>query len=112
MQINQRLLGSPDAIELTEIIASVGLAQNFAALRALATAGIQANHMTLHARSVVAGAGIPANLFDKVVTKLIASGEIKDWKAIEIFSNNSFHILPVISKQNKIVAILTCIFFL
>ena len=97
VQINQRLLGSPDSIELTEIIASVGLAQNFAALRALATAGIQANHMTLHARSVVAGAGIPANLFDKVVTKLIASGEIKDWKAIEIFSS--------LSKDKKVIAL-------
>ena len=49
--------GRQTAAELAEIIASVGLAQNLAALRALATEGIQRGHMTLHARQVAIAAG-------------------------------------------------------
>ena len=52
VRINHRLLGSPDASELAGIMGVIGLAQNFAALRALSTDGIQQNHMNLHARSV------------------------------------------------------------
>ncbi|GIT15320.1 MAG: hypothetical protein CM1200mP36_10760 [Gammaproteobacteria bacterium] len=48
-------------------MAAVGLAQNFAAIRALATEGIQKGHMTLHARSVVTAAGVPKDLFDEVL---------------------------------------------
>ena len=83
-RINHRLLGSPSATELAGILAAVGLAQNLAALRALATDGIQKGHMTLHARSVATSAGVPEPLFDEVVEGLIESGEIKAWKAREI----------------------------
>ena len=83
-RINHRLLGSPAAGELAGILAAVGLAQNLAALRALATDGIQKGHMTLHARSVATSAGVPESLFDDVVEGLIESGEIKVWKAREI----------------------------
>ena len=82
--IAHRLLGNPGASELAGIIAVVGLAQNLAALRSLATNGIQSNHMRLHARSVVSTAGVPESLFEKVTTRLIESGEIKVWKAQEI----------------------------
>ncbi|MGP1664530.1 MAG: hydroxymethylglutaryl-CoA reductase, degradative, partial [Rhodanobacter sp.] len=58
--INHRLLGSPGARELAEVMAAVGLAQNFSALRALVTDGIQQGHMTLHARSVAISAGAGA----------------------------------------------------
>jgi hydroxymethylglutaryl-CoA reductase len=68
-------------------MAAVGLAQNFAALRALSTDGIQQNHMTLHARSVASSANVPDELFDTVVEALIESGEIKVWKAQEIMKN-------------------------
>lgn len=78
------LTGATSAGELAELMAAVGLAQNFAALRALATHGIQAGHMKLHARSVAASAGAPDDLFEAVVARLIESGEIKDWKAREI----------------------------
>ncbi len=84
VRINHRLLGSPDARELASIMATVGLAQNFAALRALSTDGIQQGHMTLHARSVATTAGVPEPLFDTVVEALIESGEIKVWKAKEL----------------------------
>ncbi|MFU8816621.1 MAG: hydroxymethylglutaryl-CoA reductase, degradative [Pseudomonadales bacterium] len=87
VRINHRLLGSPNAQELAGIMAAVGLAQNFAALRALSTDGIQQNHMTLHARSVASAANVPEALFDTVVEALIESGEIKVWKAQEILKN-------------------------
>jgi len=87
VRINHRLLGSPSATELAGIMATVGLAQNFAALRALSTDGIQQGHMTLHARSVASTANVPEDLFDSVVEALIESGEIKVWKALEIAKN-------------------------
>jgi hydroxymethylglutaryl-CoA reductase len=89
VRINHRLLGSPSAPELAGIMATVGLAQNLAALRALSTDGIQQNHMTLHARSVASTANVPEPLFDTVVEALIESGEIKVWKAQEIVRNLS-----------------------
>ena len=79
-----RLLGVESATELAEVMAAVGLAQNFAALRALATDGIQAGHMTLHARTVVKAAGAPAEHFNEVLERVLRSGEIKVWKAQEI----------------------------
>jgi hydroxymethylglutaryl-CoA reductase len=82
--LNLRLLGVESATELAEIMASVGLAQNFAAIRALATEGIQRGHMTLHARSVVTAAGAGEDIFDEVLDRLIQSGAIKIWKAQEI----------------------------
>ena len=78
------LTGASSARELAEVMAAVGLAQNFAALRALATRGIQAGHMKLHARSLAAAAGASDAEFDEVVGRLVASGEVKDWKAREI----------------------------
>ena len=84
MRLNHRLLGSPNAAELAAVMGCVGLAQNYAALRSLATAGIQQNHMTLHARSVASAAGIAEEHFDEVVDALIESGDIKVWKAQEL----------------------------
>ena len=82
--LNLRLLGVQSATELAQVMAAVGLAQNFAAIRALATEGIQKGHMTLHARSVVTAAGAPKEIFDEVLDRLIQSGIIKVWKAQEI----------------------------
>ena len=82
--VNLRMIGVESATELAEIMAAVGLAQNFAALRALATDGIQKGHMTLHARSVASAAGASPEVFDLVVEHLIESGEIKIWKAQQL----------------------------
>jgi len=82
-----RLLGDPDARTLAEIMGAVGLAQNFAALRALSTVGIQQGHMTLHARSVALSAEVPAEHFDQVVDELIECEDIKVWKAKEILQS-------------------------
>ncbi len=87
VRINHRLLGSPNASELAGIMAAIGLAQNFAALRSLSTDGIPQNHMNLHARSVASSAGVSDEHFETVVEGLIESGEIKVWKAQEIAKN-------------------------
>jgi hydroxymethylglutaryl-CoA reductase len=72
------------ATELAEVMACVGLAQNFAAVRALTTEGIQQGHMTLHARSVAVAGGATPDIYEEVVEQLIESGEIKVWKSEEI----------------------------
>jgi hydroxymethylglutaryl-CoA reductase len=82
--LDLRLLGVKTARELAEVMGAVGLAQNFSALRALVTEGIQQGHMTLHARSVAVAGGATAEIFDTVVERLVESGEIKIWKAQEI----------------------------
>ncbi|MEM7282634.1 MAG: hydroxymethylglutaryl-CoA reductase, degradative [Pseudomonadota bacterium] len=85
--VNLRMLGVDSAKELAELMAAVGLAQNFAAIRALATDGIQKGHMTLHARTVASAAGASEEVFDLVVENLIESGEIKVWKAKELIQS-------------------------
>ncbi len=87
VKVAHHILGIESARELAEVMGAVGLAQNFAALRALATEGIQRGHMTLHARSVAVAAGATAEIFDKVVDELIESGEIKIWKAQQIIKD-------------------------
>mgnify|MGYP000438125333 CR=1 FL=1 len=67
-------------------VAKIGGAAVVAALRALATEGIQQGHMTLHARSVVTAAGAPPEIFETVTERLVESGEIKIWKAEELIS--------------------------
>ena len=85
--IGLRITGAKSAQELAELMAAVGLAQNFAALRALVTDGIQKGHMSLHARSVAAAAGAPQEIFDKVVAGMIGTGEVKPWKAEELIGS-------------------------
>ena len=75
------------ATELAQLMCAVGLAQNFAALRALATSGIQQGHMRLHARSVASLAGASPDIFDRVVQGLIESGDVKEWKAVELIAD-------------------------
>jgi len=81
-----RLLGVKNAQELGEIVASVGLAQNFAALRALATVGIQKGHMTLHAKNIVMSVGCPPELVDEVVKILVAEKKIRMDRAQEVIA--------------------------
>jgi hydroxymethylglutaryl-CoA reductase len=79
-----KIAGAKTAPELAELMGAVGLAQNFAALRALVTDGIQKGHMSLHARSIASSAGTPDDLFDQVVDGMIESGDVKRWKAHEL----------------------------
>jgi len=79
-----KLLGNPPARKLAGVLASVGLAQNLAALRALGTVGIQRGHMALHARNLAVTAGARGVAVEEVARRLVAGGEIKLHRAQEI----------------------------
>jgi len=79
-----KILGVKSAKELSEVIASVGLAQNFAALRALATEGIQKGHMRLHARNIAVMAGAEGKDIDIVAGKMVEEKKIRVDRAKEI----------------------------
>ncbi|MBI4258891.1 MAG: hydroxymethylglutaryl-CoA reductase, degradative [Thaumarchaeota archaeon] len=70
-KIAVKILGVKTAVELAEVIGAVGLAQNVAALRALASEGIQKGHMKLHARNVATMAGATGDLVDKIAAKMV-----------------------------------------
>jgi hydroxymethylglutaryl-CoA reductase len=72
-----RLMGVQTASDLAEIIVSVGLAQNLAAIRALATEGIQRGHMGLHARQVAIAAGAEGKLIDRIAQQLIKEKTVR-----------------------------------
>ena len=71
-----KILGAISAQELSCIITAAGLAQNYSAIRALATEGIQKGHMRLHARNLAAAAGATPNQIDKIVQKMIEEKKI------------------------------------
>ncbi|TFG31540.1 hydroxymethylglutaryl-CoA reductase, degradative [Candidatus Thorarchaeota archaeon] len=79
-----KILGVKKAIELAHVIASVGLAQNLAALRALASEGIQKGHMALHARNVAATAGARGEQVDIIAEKLVKEKNVKVERAKEL----------------------------
>ena len=71
-----KILGVKSATELGEIVASVGLAQNLAAIKALATEGIQRGHMSLHAKNIASVAGAKGEELDRIVKKMIEDKNI------------------------------------
>jgi hydroxymethylglutaryl-CoA reductase len=79
-----KVLGVKTARELAEVMAAVGLAQNLAALRALATEGIQRGHMELHARQMAIAAGATGELVDVVAARLVREKRIRLDRAGEI----------------------------
>ncbi len=79
-----RVLGIKTANELAEVVAAVGLAQNLAALRALATVGIQKGHMSLHARNIVASVGCPPELMEEAVEIIVRERKIRMDRAKEV----------------------------
>jgi hydroxymethylglutaryl-CoA reductase len=72
-----KLMGVNSASQLAEIIVSVGLAQNLAALRALATEGIQRGHMGLHARQVAIAAGAQGDVINRLADQLAAENTVR-----------------------------------
>lgn len=83
-QVCVKLLGVKTSTELAEVAASVGLAQNFAALRALATEGIQRGHMELHARNIAVMAGAKGDIVDRVAEVLAREKDFKVSRAKEV----------------------------
>ena len=76
-KIAMKILGVTTARELAEVIVAVGLAQNLAAIRALATEGIQIGHMGLHARQLAIAAGANGDLVQRIADTMIAEGNIR-----------------------------------
>ncbi len=81
------LLRVSTARELAMLIASVGLAQNFAALRALGSVGIQKGHMAMHARCVAVTAGARGEWVERVALRLVELGQVKVEKAHEVLES-------------------------
>ncbi len=84
-----KVLGVGTAQELAEVIVAVGLAQNLAALRALATEGIQRGHMELHARSIAIAAGAQGDMVDQVAARMVAESAIRSDRAEELVQEMS-----------------------
>jgi hydroxymethylglutaryl-CoA reductase len=82
-----KLMGVTTASQLAEIVVSVGLAQNLAALRALATEGIQRGHMSLHARQVAIAAGAEGPLIERLARQLVSENTVRIDRAQEILNS-------------------------
>ena len=83
-KIAVKILGVKSAVELGEVIAAVGLAQNLTALRALANEGIQRGHMSLHARNIALTAGATPQIIEQVVDEMILTKKIRQDFAEEL----------------------------
>ncbi len=86
-QITRKILGVKSSSEFANIIAAVGLAQNFAALRALADEGIQKGHMKLHSRNLAISAGATGRIIDVISERMIQEGNISLTRAREILNS-------------------------
>jgi hydroxymethylglutaryl-CoA reductase len=80
------LLATDGAARLASVVASAGLASNLAALRALATDGIQRGHMSLHARVVARAAGATGDLIERVAAEIARLGDVKPERARQILN--------------------------
>ncbi len=87
-QVALKLLGVQTARELAEIMACVGLAQNFAAIRALAAEGIQQGHMALHARQIAVAAGATGVQVERIATQLIQEKNVRLERAKQLLAQH------------------------
>lgn len=83
-KIALKILGVKSARELAEVMVAVGLAQNLAALRALAHEGIQRGHMSLHARNIAIMAGATGELIDVIAERMVEERKIRMDRAKEL----------------------------
>jgi len=88
-KIAVKILGVKTANEFAEVVAAVGLAQNLAALRALAHEGIQRGHMSLHARNIAAAAGASEALVNLVAERMVKERKIRMDRAKELIKELS-----------------------
>ncbi len=79
-----KILGVKTATEMGELFAVLGLAQNFAALRALATEGIQRGHMGLHSRNIAIQAGAAGEMVDKIAEIMVREKKVRADRAKEL----------------------------
>jgi len=83
-QLCRKIVGVKTAGELAQVIASVGLAQNFAALLALSTVGIQKGHMELHAQNIAVMAGAKGDQIDEIAKRMIEEKNVRIDRAKEL----------------------------
>jgi hydroxymethylglutaryl-CoA reductase len=83
-----KLLGMPGARALAEIMVCVGLAQNFAAIRALAMEGIQNGHMRLHARQIAVAAGASGEQVERIAAQLVTERNVRLARAQELLAGS------------------------
>lgn len=76
-KIALQILGVESARKLSEVVVAVGLAQNLAAIRALATEGIQSGHMSLHARQLALAAGASGEMVNRIAQMMIKENNIR-----------------------------------
>ncbi len=88
IKICTKILGVKSAKELACVIAATGLAQNFSAIRALASEGIQKGHMRLHARNIAAAAGIKSDKIDEITKRMIKEENVSVHRAKEILKKS------------------------
>ncbi|MBQ9512134.1 MAG: hydroxymethylglutaryl-CoA reductase, degradative [Lachnospiraceae bacterium] len=84
-----KMLGVKTAAELAEIIAAVGLSNNMAALKALATEGVQRGHMSLHARNIANTIGAKGEIADKIVQAMVSEKKVNAEYAKELLEKFS-----------------------
>ena len=87
-KICTKILGVSSAKELACVMTATGLAQNYSAIRALATEGIQKGHMRLHARNLASAAGASSEQIDDIVKKMIKDNTISLNKAKELLEKS------------------------
>ena len=85
-QVALKVMGVKTASELAQVVVSVGLAQNLAALRALATEGIQRGHMSLHVRQIALAAGARGDEVERITEQLVAEKTIRGERAAELLA--------------------------
>jgi hydroxymethylglutaryl-CoA reductase len=83
-KLMRKILGITSAREFADVLASVGLAQNFGAIRALAVEGIQKGHMELHARNVAVSAGAKGEEIDRIAEMMVKERRIRGDVAAEM----------------------------
>ena len=88
IKICTKILGVKSAKELACVIAATGLAQNFSAIRALASEGIQKGHMRLHAKNIAAAAGVKSDKIDEVTKRMIKEGNVSVHRAKELLKKS------------------------
>jgi len=88
-QAAMEILDVESADELAGVFAAVGLAQNYAGLRALVSEGIQTGHMNLHAKNIAIQAGASGDLVDEVAERMVAEDAIRQDRAEELIDELS-----------------------
>jgi hydroxymethylglutaryl-CoA synthase len=95
-QGNLYLLGNPSSKELAQVMASVGLSCNFAAIRAMVSEGIQKGHMGLHARNIAISAGVPNELVQEVVEYMKQRNDISEQAAKDYLAAHNFSVATMV----------------